>query len=146
MSTRRLTHFGAAMIGAAAMCAASPLAAFGQSGARPAAKAQPAIVSRNAPVIEQGGLRFRDLNRNGQLDPYEDWRLTPAARARDLVSKMTLEEKAGAMMHGTARSGGPMGGAGGGTAYATPPNRALVEGAKVNSMITRLGGDPATAA
>ena len=92
------------------------------------------------------GLRFRDLNRNGQLDPYEDWRLTPAARARDLVSQMTLEEKAGAMMHGTARSGGPMGGAGVGTAYDTAANRALIDGAKVNSMITRLGGDPATLA
>ena len=33
----------------------------------------------------------------------------PTRRARDLVSRMTLEEKAGAMMHGTARSGGPMG-------------------------------------
>ena len=65
------------------------------------------------PFLEIGGLRFRDLNRNGTLDPYEDWRLTPDARARDLVARMTLEEKAGTMMHGTARAFGPMGGAGG---------------------------------
>src|SRR5258705_3373528 len=141
MSTRRLIAFGAA-----AMCAAIPLAARGQNAVRPGAKAQPPIVSRSAPVLEQGGLRFGDLTRNGQLDPYEDWRLTPAARARDLVSKMTLEAKAGAMMHGTSRSGGPMGGAGVGTAYDTAANRALIESAKVNSMITRLGGDPATLA
>src|SRR5689334_21671641 len=136
MSTRPLT-----LMSAAAMCAAFPLAAHAQRSAR-----QPQITSRNAPVIEQNGLRFRDLNRNGTLDPYEDWRLTPGARARDLVSKMTLEEKAGAMMHGTARSGGPMGGAGVGTGYDTAANRTLIEGAKVNSMITRLGGDPAVLA
>jgi beta-glucosidase len=140
MSTRRLT-----LVSAATMCAAIPLAASAQNAARASAR-QPSIVSRSAPVIEQSGLRFRDLNRNGKLDPYEDWRLTPAARARDLVSKMTLEEKAGAMMHGTARSGGPMGGAGVGTGYDSAANRALIDGAKVNSMITRLGGDPATLA
>jgi beta-glucosidase len=39
-----------------------------------------------------------------------------------------------------------MGTAGVGTAYDTAANRALIEGAKVNSMITRLGGDPATLA
>ena len=134
------------LLGAALMCAAIPFAARGQNAAPAATKAQPPIVSRSAPVLEVSGLRFRDLNRNGQLDPYEDWRLTPAARARDLVSKMTLEEKAGAMMHGTARSSGQMGGAGVGTGYDTAANRALIDGAKVNSMITRLGGDPATLA
>ena len=134
------------MLGAAAICAAIPIAARAQNPAQPAAKTQPPIVSRSSPVLEQSGLRFRDLNRNGQLDPYEDWRLTPAARARDLVSKMTLEEKAGAMMHGTARSGGAMGDAGVGTVYDTAANRALIEGAKVNSLITRLGGDPANLA
>lgn len=34
--------------------------------------AQPRLGTRDVPVIEQGGLRFRDLNRNGVLDPYED--------------------------------------------------------------------------
>jgi beta-glucosidase len=107
------------------------------------ASRQPALATRSAPVIEQAGLRFRDLDRNGKVDPYEDWRLTPAARARDLVGRMTLEEKAGAMMHGTARSGGPMGGAGVGTGYDTAANRRLIADVKVNSMITRLGGAPA---
>lgn len=98
--------------------------------------------SRGVPIVSIGGFRFRDLNRNGTLDPYEDSRLTPDARARDLVSRMTLEEKAGAMMHGTARVLGPAGGAGVGTAYDTTANRALINGAKVTSMITRLGGNP----
>ena len=104
---------------------------------------QPRVVSRSAPILQIDGLRFRDLNRNGALDPYEDWRRTPDDRARDLVARMTLEEKAGAMMHGTARSGGPMGRVGVGTAYDTAANRELIDGARVNSMITRLRGDPA---
>ena len=107
---------------------------------------QPHLGTWRIPIIEQDGLRFRDLNRSGALDPYEDWRLTPDARARDLVARMTLEEKAGTMMHGTARSGGPMGVAGVGTQYDTTANRALIDGAKVTSMITRLGGPPASLA
>jgi beta-glucosidase len=140
MSHRRIT-----LLGIATLCAATPFAARAQNATR-TAPTQPPIVSHSAPVLTLGGLRFRDLNRDGKLDPYEDWRLGPAARARDLVARMTLEEKAGAMMHGTARSGGPMGTAGVGTAYDTAANRALIDGAKVNSMITRLGGDPATLA
>jgi beta-glucosidase len=93
-----------------------------------------------APVLQKDGLQFRDLNRNGVLDPYEDWRLPPEQRARDLVARMTLEEKAGAMMHGTARAAGPMGGVGAGGQYDTAANRALIDSAHVNSMITRLGG------
>src|SRR2546426_3960448 len=61
-----------------------------------------------APVVQKDGLQFKDLNRNGVVDPYEDWRLSPEQRARDLVARMTLEEKAGTMMHGTVRAvGGP---------------------------------------
>lgn len=111
-----------------------------------AAAQQPHLGTWRVPIIEQDGLRFRDLNRDGVLDPYEDWRLTPDARARDLVARMTLEEKAGTMMHGTARSGGPMGVAGVGVQYDTAANRALIDGAKVTSMITRLGGPPASLA
>ena len=99
-----------------------------------------------APVLQQDGQRFRDLNRNGTLDAYEDSRRTPEQRARDLVARMTLEEKAGVMMHGTARSGGPMGGVGFGAGYDTAQNRALIDSVKVNSMITRLNADPATIA
>jgi beta-glucosidase len=125
---------------------AALLAATASAQAQNASRAQPPLTTRNAPVIEQGGLRFRDLDRSGKVDPYEDWRLTSAARARDLVGRMTLEEKAGAMMHGTARSGGPMGAAGAGTAYDSAANRRLIADVRVNSMITRLGGAPAVLA
>lgn len=56
---------------------------------------------RAKPVIERGALRFKDLNSNGRLDVYEDWRLPPARRAADLVKRMTLVEKAGMMLIAT---------------------------------------------
>ena len=107
------------------------------------AQSQPTLGTRGVPIIEQGGLRFRDLNRNGVLDPYEDWRLAPDARARDLVARMTLEEKAGTMMHGTARAaGGNVPGAGG--SYDTAATRALIDSLHITSMITRLTGPAAS--
>jgi len=100
-----------------------------------------------APVLQKDGLQFKDLNRNGVLDPYEDWRLSPDQRARDLVARMTLEEKAGTMMHGTARSmGGPMASAGMGGQYDTAAIRALIDSVKVTNLITRLNTDPRTLA
>ncbi len=52
-------------------------------------------------IISDDGLQFKDLNGNGDVDPYEDWRLSPDERADDLVSQMTLEEKAGLLVHST---------------------------------------------
>ena len=56
---------------------------------------QPALGVRTAPILTIRGQRFRDLNRNGVLDGYEDWRLPTKSRVADLVARMTLEEKAG---------------------------------------------------
>jgi beta-glucosidase len=42
---------------------------------------------------------FKDLNRNGALDPYEDWRLSADERARDLASGMSVEQIAGLMLY-----------------------------------------------
>lgn len=56
------------------------------------------------PVITVNGFTFKDLNRNGMLDKYEDYRLSISERAEDLVSKMTDEEKA-KMMLGTGMPG-----------------------------------------
>jgi len=50
-------------------------------------------------IIEKRGLKFKDLNKNGKLDKYEDWRLSDDERISDLVSQMTLEEKVGLMFH-----------------------------------------------
>ena len=43
----------------------------------------------------ENGFRFRDLNKNGKLDIYEDSRQPIDARVNDLLKQMTLEEKAG---------------------------------------------------
>lgn len=100
-----------------------------------------------APVLQSEGRQFKDLNRNGILDPYEDWRLSPAQRAHDLVARMTLEEKAGSMMHGTVRAvGGPTASAGMGRQYDTASARALIDSVKVTNLITRLNTDPRTLA
>jgi beta-glucosidase len=50
-----------------------------------------------APLLEEDGLTFRDLNKNSRLDPYEDFRVPIDERVEDLLSQMTLEEKAGLM-------------------------------------------------
>ena len=56
------------------------------------------------PTITVDGLTFRDLDHDGELAPYEDWRRPVAERVADLVSRMTLEEKVGTMLHGTLRA------------------------------------------
>ena len=52
-----------------------------------------------AAPINMDGEDFRDLNRNGSLDPYEDYRIATADRVEDLLSQMTLDEKVGQMFH-----------------------------------------------
>ena len=50
-------------------------------------------------LLEADGLRFKDLNRNGKLDPYEDWRLGADARAKDLAAKLPLDDIFGLMLY-----------------------------------------------
>lgn len=64
---------------------------------------QPVLVAKSVNMITIGGLKFKDLNKNGKLDKYEDWRLPNEVRAKDLLSKMSLEEKAGMMLISTTR-------------------------------------------
>ena len=52
-------------------------------------------------LIEADGLKFKDLNKNDQLDPYEDWRLGTEERVADLLSQMEPDEKAFQMLHMT---------------------------------------------
>ena len=49
-------------------------------------------------LLDVDGLKFKDMNGNGELDGYEDWRLDTDARITDLRSQMTLEEKAGLVL------------------------------------------------
>jgi beta-glucosidase len=50
-------------------------------------------------IIEANGFSFKDLNKNGKLDPYEDWRLPVDDRARDLASLMSIDQIAGLMLY-----------------------------------------------
>lgn len=47
------------------------------------------------PILEVDGLKFKDLNKNGALDVYEDWREETDTRVADLISQMTPEEEVG---------------------------------------------------
>lgn len=59
---------------------------------------QPNLQVRVKKLIEVDGLKFKDLNGNGKLDPYEDWRLPILERVQDLITQMTIDEKIGMMM------------------------------------------------
>jgi len=72
------------------------------------AQKQPQLGYRTAKTIKVNGFEFKDLNKNGKLDKYEDWRLPVEVRANDLLSQMTLEEKVGFMLISTTRMAGDM--------------------------------------
>ena len=98
-------------------------------------------------TFEVDGRRVRDLNGNGELDPYEDPRRPLEERVDDLLARMTLEEKAGLMFQPAIGIGpegevldGPSPSGGDGTTrlvaerhlnhfniYATPDARGLAE-------------------
>lgn len=50
-------------------------------------------------IILKDGLPFKDLNKNAIVDVYEDWRLDVNTRAKDLASKMSVEQIAGLMLY-----------------------------------------------
>ena len=49
------------------------------------------------PILEVDGLKFKDMNGNGELDVYEDWRQDIDARVNDLLAQMNDKEKAGTL-------------------------------------------------
>lgn len=51
------------------------------------------------------GVRYRDLNRNGVLDPFEDPRRPAAERVDDLLGRLHLDEKIGLLFHTVIESG-----------------------------------------
>ncbi|MGI6700044.1 MAG: glycoside hydrolase family 3 N-terminal domain-containing protein [Christensenellales bacterium] len=52
-------------------------------------------------ILEVDGLKFKDHNKNGSLDVYEDWRVDSETRVQDLISQMTVREKIAQMQHPT---------------------------------------------
>lgn len=81
---------------------------------------QPVIGARVVNVLQVNGLLFKDLNKNGKLDAYEDWRRAIDERVNDLVAQMTIEEKAGLMV-GPQLSAGPNGSVSEQAVYGTNP-------------------------
>jgi beta-glucosidase len=99
MLKRRTHRLGVAAVAVAATAALFCQASSNTLSDQPVLSQQPKLASRHAPILSQFGLQFRDLNRNGKIDGYEDWRLPVDLRVSDLVAKMTLEEKVGLMLH-----------------------------------------------
>ncbi len=55
--------------------------------------------------LSADGARYRDLNRNGRMDPFEDPRRSVEERVADLLPRLSLEEKAGLMFQTVIEAG-----------------------------------------
>ena len=66
---------------------------------------QPDIEARGASLLQVDQLTFKDLNKNGELDAYEDWRQPVNIRIDDLTGQMTLPEKVGMLLINTLNAG-----------------------------------------
>ena len=100
-------------------------------------KANLSQLGGEAKTISIDGFSFRDLNKNGTLDAYEDKRQPLEARVADLLSQMTLEEKAGTMFINILKtsSDGELAETpeiGNLFSFALPANSALIVGKRMN--------------
>ena len=59
----------------------------------------PTLGVTSATLLTDKGFAFKDLNRNGVLDVYEDWRRPALERAQDLAAQLSIEEIAGLMLY-----------------------------------------------
>ncbi|WP_316296391.1 glycoside hydrolase family 3 protein [Clavibacter michiganensis] len=126
---------GGALIAALALGTAGLPAA----GAAAEPAAQPELESAGAaPIITIDGLRFRDLDKDGALTPYEDWRLSSGERAADLVARMSPGERAGLLMHASLTNVG--------NAYDRAAFDPLLAERHITTYISRLGADAPTLA
>ncbi len=79
------------------------------------------------PILEVDGLKFKDMNGNGQLDVYEDYRNDTDTRVADLISQMTPEEEVGLLFCVSA---------------ALDTARGLIPDFKNSCMLFNLNGTP----
>ena len=80
------------------------------------------VQAKVKPIITVGQDSFKDLNGNGTLDVYEDWRRPVEQRVEDLLSRMTLAEKAGLMQI---------------TSYKEDSNRDYIQNRQIRYLILR---------
>lgn len=59
----------------------------------------PTIGVTTCGVIVKDGLYFKDMDNDGVLSPYEDWRNDPETRARDMVAHLPLYQQAGLVLN-----------------------------------------------
>ena len=52
-------------------------------------------------LLQSDGYAFKDMNRNGKLDPYEDWRLDADTRAADLAGQVAWDQIPGLLLLST---------------------------------------------
>ena len=62
-----------------------------------ASKSNMNLLGEEALTLVVDGFEYRDLNKNGSLDVYEDTRASTEERVENLLSQLNLEEKAGLM-------------------------------------------------
>lgn len=98
MLTKKLWRRGLSLAAAVALTGSL---AVGPAFAQEESYQQPTLNPRVKSIMEVDGYQFIDLNSNGELDVYEDWRQDADTRAADLVSQMTVREKISQMQHPT---------------------------------------------
>ena len=59
----------------------------------------PTIGVTTCGVIVKDGLYFKDMDNDGILSPYEDWRLDDEVRAADMVKHLPLKQQAGLVLN-----------------------------------------------
>ena len=97
-------HFNTAGYKVLAYLVREKLAALGYLGERGVAHRRNAdgptlgYLSGVTPLLSIGGSFFKDLNRDGELAPYEDWRQNAKTRAADLAARLSLEDLYGLLL------------------------------------------------
>jgi len=81
-------------------------ALIGTMNDRPQKKqfSQTELEARAVQIINSDGYEFKDLSKDGELNPYEDWRLPAEERAKDLASRMSIEQIVGLMLYSSHQS------------------------------------------
>ncbi len=85
--------------------------------------------------VEDGGatLAFKDMNGNGELDAWEDWRLDAKERAADIAEDMSIEQIAGLMLV-SSHERSPADGL-------TDPQKTYLEESNLRNVLNAAGSD-----
>lgn len=59
----------------------------------------PDITVKDCGILEVDGYAFKNLAKKEELLPYEDWRLSSEERAKDLATRLSIDEIAGLMLY-----------------------------------------------